>query len=208
MTRFLPPRFLMFLALLIVGTAVGVTMWHPLKGIMGGFDVAALAFLASAYPLLNDRAGEMRDRAQNNDANKAALLGITVTVTTVILIAVGAVIAEAKSLQRIEVALIILTLALAWLFGNVVYAFHYAHMFYSKNRNGRGDAGGIDFPSTKEPDYWDFFYFSFTLGMTFQTSDCQVGSRSIRRVMIGHCLAAFVFNLGVLAFTINSLGGS
>jgi uncharacterized membrane protein len=131
-----------------------------------------------------------------------------VTVTTVILIAVGAVIAEAKSLQRIEVALIILTLALAWLFGNVVYAFHYAHMFYSKNRNGRGDAGGIDFPSTKEPDYWDFFYFSFTLGMTFQTSDCQVGSRSIRRVMIGHCLEAFVFNLGVLAFTINSLGGS
>ena len=206
MTRFLPPRFMVFLALLIVGTAAGVSLWHPVKGLLGGFDIAALAFLISSYPLLDDEAGEMRDRAQKNDANKAALLAITVAVTTVVLVAVGTVISQAQSLSRIDVVLVIGTLALAWLFGNVVYAFHYAHMFYSKNRNGRGDAGGIDFPSTKEPDYWDFFYFSFTLGMTFQTSDCAVGSRPIRRVMIGHCLAAFVFNLGVLAFTINALG--
>lgn len=197
---------MMFIALLMIGVGLGITLWHPVKGMLGGFDVAALAFLVSSFPLLDDKAGQMRDRAQKNDANKAALLGITVTVTTVVLIAVGVVIAQADSVSRIDVILIIFTLALAWLFGNVVYAFHYAHLYYSRNDKGRGDAGGIDFPGTKEPDYWDFFYFSFTLGMTFQTSDCAVGSPGIRKVMIGHCLAAFVFNLGVLAFTINSLG--
>ena len=69
------------------------------------------------------------------------------------------------------------------------------------------DSGGLDFPECKEPDYWDFVYFSFTLGMTFQTSDVDMTSRKMRRVTIGHCLAAFVFNIGVLAFTINVLGG-
>jgi uncharacterized membrane protein len=197
---------MMFIILLVIGVALGISFWHPIKGVLGGFDAAALAFLISSYPLLDDKAGEMRDRAQKNDPNKAALLGITVTVTTVVLIAVGAVIAEAKSVSRIDVVLIMATLALAWLFGNVVYAFHYAHMFYSRGEKGRGDAGGIEFPGAKEPDYWDFFYFAFTLGMTFQTSDCAVGSPAIRRVMLGQCMAAFVFNLGVLAFTINSLG--
>jgi len=95
---------------------------------------------------------------------------------------------------------------LAWLFSNSIYALHYAHLFYSRADGGR-DAGGIDIPDTKEPNYWDFVYFSFTLGMTFQTSDCQITSPRIRRVVIGHCLAAFVFNIGVLAFSINVLGG-
>ena len=206
MFKYVPPRFMMFLVLLIAGAALGVSLWHPVKGLLGGFDIAAATFLISSIPLLNDKAGQMRTRAQNNDANKAALLALTVTVTTVVLVAVGTVIAQAQSLSKVDVALVIGTLALAWLFGNVVYAFHYAHMYYSRNDNGRGDAGGIKFPGAKEPDYWDFFYFAFTLGMTFQTSDCAVGASSIRRVMLGQCMAAFVFNLGVLAFTINALG--
>ena len=84
-----------------------------------------------------------------------------------------------------------------------VYALHYAHMFYLKGEAAGRMPAGSTFPSTKEPDYWDFIYFSFTLGMTFQTSDIDITSRAIRRVSIGQCLAAFVFNLGMLAFTIN-----
>ena len=53
----------------------------------------------------------------------------------------------------------------------------------------------------------DFLYFSFTLGMTFQTSDTGVESRHMRQVVTLHCLTAFVFNIGVLAFTINTIGG-
>ena len=77
----------------------------------------------------------------------------------------------------------------------------------SDSADGGGDAGGLEFPDCQEPDYWDFLYFSYTLGMTFQTSDVQITARRVRKVAIGQCLAAFVFNLGVLAFTINVLGG-
>jgi uncharacterized membrane protein len=89
----------------------------------------------------------------------------------------------------------------------MVYTLHYAHLFYGRDDDGSGDAGGLDFPDTKEPDYWDFLYFSYTLGMTFQTSDVTIASRRMRRVALGQSLAAFVFNLGVLAFTINTIGG-
>jgi len=104
------------------------------------------------------------------------------------------------------IALVLATLALAWLFSNTVYAMHYAHIFYLANDHGE-DSGGLDFPETPEPRYWDFLYFAFTLGMTFQTSDVAVNSSAIRQTVLFHCLAAFVFNLGVIAFTINVLGG-
>jgi uncharacterized membrane protein len=110
-------------------------------------------------------------------------------------------------LRALDVLMIVATLALAWLFGNVVYALHYAHVYYQAGKDRGGDAAGISFPGTKEPDYWDFLYFAFTLGMTFQTSDCDITVQAIRRISIGHCMAAFVFNLGILAFTINALGG-
>ena len=109
--------------------------------------------------------------------------------------------------DTVALVLVLATLVIAWLFSNVIYALHYAHMFYSRDDDGEGDEAGICFPKTKEPDYWDFVYFSFTLGMTFQTSDVDISSQAVRRVVIGQCLAAFVFNLGVLAFTINVLGG-
>ena len=108
-------------------------------------------------------------------------------------------------------ALIVATLILAWLFSNLVYTFHYAYLFYrSGDGTGRGgkDNGGLDFPQRKEPDYWDIGYFAFTLGMTFQTSDVQITDPRIRKVALFHSLAAFLFNLGILAFTINVLGGS
>jgi uncharacterized membrane protein len=118
----------------------------------------------------------------------------------------------AKELQgKTDIAatvLVIVTLVLAWLFSNTVYALHYAHLFYSDCDDDGQDSGGLDFPKCAEPDYWDFLYFSFTLGMTFQTSDVEISSRRMRRVSLGQCLAAFVFNIGVLAFTINVLGSS
>ncbi|MEO7276486.1 MAG: DUF1345 domain-containing protein [Sphingomicrobium sp.] len=204
--KFAPVRFILFVAVLIIGATTAALLWRVLEGIMVGFDAAALAFLGSCIPLLNDDAAQMRRHSRDNDANRPTLLGITVTVTTAILLAVGAIIAKRSGLHGLEILMIVATLVLAWLFGNTVYALHYANLYYHSAKGRRGDSGGISFPGTKEPNYWDFLYFAFTLGMTFQTSDCQIESQSIRKAVIGHCMAAFVFNLGVLAFAINSLG--
>ena len=199
-----PPRFLMFVVAFALTLAVAIPWLGTNRGIMAAFDTAALVFIAAVGTLFRrGEAARMRAVARRNDANRVLLLGLTAAVMLVVLVAVhGEVTASG---DKPTVALVIATLALAWLFSNLVYALHYAHLFYL-DADGE-DAGGLDFPDTKEPDYWDFWYFSCTLGMTFQTSDVSICARDMRVVVTFHSLAAFVFNLGVLAFTINVLGG-
>ncbi len=202
--RIAPPRFILF-ALILVGAATGlVPVLGMTRGILTGFDAAALLFIGSLLPLLRQgQAAKMRARAARNDANRAVLLVFCGIVMFVVLVAVGGELRGRNS--TVTIALVVGTLILAWLFSNIVYALHYAHLYYSAD--GGGDAGGLQFPDTAEPDYWDFLYFSVTLGMTFQTSDVSIASRRMRRVVTGQCLAAFIFNLGVIAFTVNVLGG-
>ncbi len=150
----------------------------------------------------------MREAARRNDANRLLLLLITAIVSMAVLVAVAFELsAVGENPQPIipSVPLAIITLSLAWLFSNLIYALHYAHLFYTESAVGQ-DSGGLIFKETPEPDYWDFVYFSFILGMTFQTSDVDITTRHIRRVVLFHSLAAFVFNLGILGFTINVLG--
>jgi len=223
--RIAPARFVAFILLLLLGIAAAtyslpylprgmladidpartdLLLRLPL-GILVGFDVAAIVFLASCLPLLwIDDPGVIRDHAKSNDANRAMLLVISGMVILVLLIAVAA---ETVGIhpQPLTKILVIATLLLAWLFSNTVYTLHYAHLAYMV---ASGDeAEGLEFPSTREPAYADFAYFAFTLGMTFQTSDVTIHDAGIRRTVTVHCLAAFIFNIGVLAFTINVIGG-
>ena len=100
------------------------------------------------------------------------------------------------------------TLGLGWLFTNLIFMMHYAHMHYNPGPEPGLDAGGFDFPATNDPDYWDFLYFSFTAGMSFAASDVNVTRGEVRRIVVLQCLLAFFFNIGALAFTINVLAGA
>lgn len=204
--RLAPPRFILAILVFAVGLAALAPTVGWGRGTMASFDIAATVFLVAVSSLLKrNEAAQIRHIAVANDANRALLLALTGLIMLVVLVAVHG---ELKGRNDAgAVVLVIATLALAWLFSNVIYALHYAHLFYLPDDDGEGDQGGLCFPKTDEPDYWDFLYFSFTLGMTFQTSDVDIAGRGMRRVVIGQCLAAFVFNLGVLAFTINVLGG-
>ncbi len=204
-SKIAPPRFILFALLFAIAGGGAGTRFTPGIATMAGFDIAAAVFLLSLWPVLRSSPADIRAHAAANDANRALLLGLTAVVSLVLLVAVGVELSGDPTPE--EIALVIATLALAWLFSNTVYALHYAHLFYGNDLPGKGDDGGLDFPATKEPDYSDFLYFSYTLGMTFQTSDVAMTDRRLRRVATGQCLAAFVFNLGILAFTINVLGG-
>jgi len=201
-----PVRFLIFAAVLAAVSAAAYGAGGDARtALLVGFDAGAFVFLASIVPLLSSDADRMRQRSRDNDANRAGLLAISALLSLVILFTVGALIADPGSVGRRDVILIVATLALAWLFANMVFTLHYAHLFYLQAKGH--DLGGLEVPGTKEPDYWDFLYFAFTLGMTFQTSDVSVTGAHMRRVALGHCLAAFLFNMGILAFTVNALGG-
>ncbi|MGF7150811.1 putative membrane protein [Sphingomonas zeicaulis] len=204
--RVAPPRFLAFLLLFTLG-ALGLRAWADWReSVMIGFDIAAAVFLLSCIPLMDREAEAMRESARRNDANRTMMLVVTGAVSIAILTAVASELMQRGSTTPLTAAIIVATLALSWLFSNLVYALHYAHLFYLP-RGGASDSGGLSFPGTQEPDYWDFVYFAYCLGMTFQTSDVTIGNGLMRRVVTLHCLAAFVFNLGVIAFTINVLGG-
>ncbi|MET3824478.1 putative membrane protein [Sphingomonas sp. PvP055] len=202
-----PPRFILFTLLFVAGVFVAIPPLGWGRGTMVAFDVAGTVFLITIATLLRrGEAGQMRRQASANDANRAGLLVLTGLTMLVIL---TAVFKETQGKTNLVGTLLIIgTLVIAWLFSNTVYAMHYAHLFYSDCDEDGKDRGGIDFPKCDEPDYWDFLYFSFTLGMTFQTSDVEISSRRVRRTVLGHSLAAFLFNIGVLAFTINVLGSS
>jgi uncharacterized membrane protein len=198
-----PWRFLMFLAVLIVGTVpAGSWLGSDALGIIGAFDLAAALFLISCWGILaiSDPA-EIERIARLNDANRTFLLAVTGIVIAVLLIAVGAE-TVGRHPDVMTRTLIIVTLIIAWLFSNTVYALHYAHMAYVQPPSG---CAGFRFPGTSEPVYWDFVYFAFTCGMAFATSDVEITDQRIRRVVAFHCLAAFAFNIGVLAFTVNLL---
>lgn len=212
--RIAPARFVGFIVL-FAGAFAGL---HYTGGSEGwqdatalAFDIAATAFLISLFPLLRDIDAEtMRVHSRENDANRVLVLIITSVLTLVVMAAIRGELKAAQSGDGVAVAKLVATLMLIWLFANSVYALHYAHHYYQAlpgGKEGGGDQRGMDFPGTDTPDYADFAYFSFTLGMTFQTSDVDITDGRVRTIAILHGAAAFVFNIGIIAFTINALGG-
>ena len=207
-----PPRFLAFLVLLPLAAlachhfAAGMR-WTTALAL--GFDAAAAVFLVSLLPLIrNGNADAIRSHADANDATRVVVLLVTTLLSLVVMAAIAGELPAARHGNGPAAAQLVATLLLAWAFANSVYSLHYAHEFYSAHPAGDGDCGGLEFPGTPRPCYADFAYFAFTLGMTFQTSDVAITSARIRSVAILHSFAAFTFNIGVIAFIINVLGGA
>ncbi len=96
---------------------------------------------------------------------------------------------------------VITGVALSWTVVHTVYVLRYAHIYYSTGGHG------VTFPGDEEPDYIDFAYVAFTLGMTFQVSDNSFTSRRIRRTALVHCLMSYLFGAVIIATSINVLAG-
>lgn len=208
--RIAPPRFLIFFAMLAGTIAAGAMIAPWWRSVMIGFDVSALLFILGSIPLYNDPPSKMRAAAEANDANRWILLVLAFALTLVILVAVSSEMGSKQKSGAFEILVTIVTLILAWFFGNTVYALHYAHLFYTADDGGK-DQAGIQFPSEQghnaSPTFPDFVYFSFTVGSALATSDCNITSPHIRRVATAHTIAAFIYNVGVFALTVNMLAG-
>lgn len=178
--RIAPPRFLAFLLLLPLSFVawrwlVQTSDWRD--GVAMAFDISAFAFLASLVPLLRDsKVADIRRHASQNDANRLLILIVTVLLTLVVMAAISIELKQAGQGDALAIAKLVITLLLAWLFANAVYTLHYAHCWYAPDSQG-SDTGGLEFPGSPTPDYEDFAYFAFTIGMTFQTSDWRSPAR-------------------------------
>jgi uncharacterized membrane protein len=109
--------------------------------------------------------------------------------------------------QIISVILSITGMMLSWIMVHTIFTFHYAHLYYDKGKDDTPESTALEFPNEKCPDYIDFAYFAFVIGMTFQVSDVEISSRKIRRTALAHGLLAFALNTFVVALTINLIAG-
>ncbi|AKD57508.1 DUF1345 domain-containing protein [Spirosoma radiotolerans] len=101
--------------------------------------------------------------------------------------------------------LAISAIASAWFLVHSVFTLRYAHVYYGNDKKQKNKPGGLDFPDDSEPDYLDFAYFSFVIGMTSQVSDVSISSKSMRRTALAHGLLSFGFNAIIIALTVGGL---
>jgi uncharacterized membrane protein len=164
-----------------------------------GWDVGVAAYLAFAYYMIaHSDVARIKRRAATQDEGSTVILILTATAA---LASLGAILAELGSAGRqpMNLALAGLTIVLSWVFTHTMFALHYAHDFYDQH----GPEGGLIFPGNEKPDYWDFVYFSFVIGMTSQVSDVAVACRPIRRTVSAHGVISFFFNAALLALLVN-----
>jgi uncharacterized membrane protein len=104
-----------------------------------------------------------------------------------------------------HILLAMASVVVSWWLVHTLFALRYAHMYYDTDTDdGKTKLyGGLQFPDETEPDYMDFIYFSFVIGMTFQVSDVEISARDIRRLAWMHGLISFAFNTAIVALSIN-----
>ena len=201
------PRYLLFLAILIVAGFAFSVILPTAQALVAGFDAAVLAFVLSCIPLWQrGDAVAIRQQARRNDAGQILLLLLSGLISTVVLVAVSLLVSQKQDLHLGGIALLVCTLMASWTFTNLIFALHYARLYYSPD--DRGAHEGLDFPGEGTPDFSDFVNFAFVIGMTCQTADIAITRPAMRRVATFHGLFAFAFNLGILALTVNVLASA
>ena len=201
---------------LLVSAAIGILIalattaanWQLATKLLAGWNTGVLAYLVLIYSMA--RRGDirhLRERAAEEDESALVLLLFSGLAAFASL---GAIVAELGSITKGDsgqtalcVTLSVVTILLSWSFVHTSFALHYAHEFYGEGRDRK--LGGLRFPGTRNPDYWDFLYFSLVIAMTSQVSDVAIESASIRRIAALHGVLSFFFNLSVLALTVNMM---
>jgi len=206
---------------LALGLAAGVVVLLVSRGYLQFASAAIAGWNAFAFVtlvldwmiVLATPQGKIRKRAQQQDLSSLVIFIFVVVAACAALFAVGFLVRVHKAQTgghfTIHLALTLLTVITSWTLVHTVFGLRYAHAFY-----GDGDepgvvqhAGGLIFPGNRPPDYFDFAYFSFVVGMTCQVSDVQITSRRIRRLTLVHSVLSFGFNTIILALLINTVSG-
>ncbi|MFH0133415.1 DUF1345 domain-containing protein [Variovorax sp. EL159] len=198
----------------VVGIAVASVPW-PLgmtaRG-LAGWCAGVLVYQVLTWWLADTfDAKRTRERAQLLDQPNIVILVSMLVAVGVSVVAIAMMLQEVKQMDGIaragHIALGLVALVGSWLMMHSIYAFHYAHRYYIDRKGGSPD-GGLDFPGKDEPDYFDFLYYSYVIGMTSQVSDVQATSREMRRITLMHSVLSFAFNMLVLALSVNVVAGA
>ncbi|HEV8272564.1 MAG TPA: DUF1345 domain-containing protein [Chitinophagaceae bacterium] len=176
------------------------------------WSVFALSYIiTSCVVFFRQKPAQIRELSKREDGSRLYVFSLViltsfVSMLTVLLLMRSQNVKATPEIIFIPVA--IGSMLFSWIMVHTIFAFHYAHLYYGDDTNdSTKHAEGLEFPGKEKPDYFDFAYFSFVIGMTFQVSDVDVTSRSIRRLVLLHGLLSFGLNTFVVALTINLIAG-
>lgn len=191
-------------ASLVLGAMPGGPGWTA--RVVAGWDAGALVVIVLSWLIIaRSNPKGTRRRAAAQDPGRTAVWAVVLVASTFSLFAAVALLRRAKALAPTETALLVgLCLGAviaAWTLTHTAYTLRYAHLYY-READGEGE-GGLTFPGDRPPDYFDFAYFAFTVGMCFQVSDVVVASPAFRRAVLGHAILSFAYNTAILALALN-----
>lgn len=206
---------------LVLGLVAGVVVFLISRGYLrfasaaiAGWNAFALVILALDWlTILTRPLRKIRELAQQQDLSRSLIFLFVVVTACAALFAVGFLVSVKKSQTGahfvIHLLLTLSTVIFSWMLVHTVFGLRYAHAFYgdSDQPGVHQHAGGLIFPGDRLPDYFDFAYFSFVVGMTCQVSDVQITSRRMRRLTLVHSILSFGFNTFILALLINTVSG-
>ena len=197
---------------LVLAAVVGLSLrTHALwTASLATYDTFAFAILGLIWVTVTlTPQDEIRAVAQGQDVGRTVIFIFVIIAACAALFAVAFLIRSGKPEEQhlsIHLLLALATIVLSWLLMHAVFGLRYAHRFYDDSAiDAEKHAGGLQFPEEDLPDYRDFAYFSFVIGMTCQVSDVDVTSREMRRLALLHGILSFGFNTVILALTINTV---
>jgi uncharacterized membrane protein len=197
----------LLIMLLVAGAAAGVSVGAGAAryAALIGWDVAATTFLVSTWVGILPLSGEeTAKRSQREDPSRPVVDLLLIFAGIASLVAVGFVLIEAGSqparAKELLGGLAVLSVVLSWLLVHTLYTLAYARQYHSGE-------GGIDFNQKELPRYTDFAYLAFTIGMTFQVSDTDLKTSTIRSTALRHALLSYLFGAVILATTVNLIVG-
>lgn len=197
---------------LLLYFSTGALKIDSLTHLMIGWDVFCLAMIVLNWiTFFDSNSKQIRKLASNQDPKRGIVFTVVLISTLAGMLAVLLLIVAKKSgggqdVLRISIA--IAGMLLSWFLIHTIFTLRYAHIYYGDHKTKPNThAAGLEFPEDDEPDYLDFAYFSFVLGMTFQVSDVQIASKKMRRIATFHGLLSFSFNTIMIALTINLIAG-
>ena len=207
--RLVPRRAVVRLGLaLLAGVAGGGVAHHARSAMVGalvGWNVAGIVLLAFSAVTISqtDAAGTQR-RAGADDPGRNMVYALVIIGSLVSVLAALALARQVKFLPADEAHVLallsIVSVGIAWLVTHTSFTLRYAHLYYREDHEG---IGGLEFPGGARPNYFDFAYVAFTIGMCFQTSDVCVSSSQIRRAVLLHAIVSFAYNTLILALVLN-----
>lgn len=193
---------------LIAFAGVPDTLGWPVR-LTVAWVIYALTVLALTWTtIVNDHPRDLPLVSRLQDSSRTLILVFVVAAAVASLFAVVALLDSMSNENRAtHIALAMLAVSSSWGLVHTVFTLRYAHLYYGDDPKQTERPGGLDFPNEPEPDYVDFAYFAFVIGMTSQTSDVAIGSKAMRRTALAHGVLAFGFNAIIVALTISGLSG-